>query len=33
MKWFSATLHAQQVEATKLGAAIAAYLKELGYGG
>jgi len=33
MKRHSTTLHAQQAEATKLDAAIAANLKELGYGG
>ena len=33
MKRLTATLRAQQTEAAKLDAAIAANLKELGYGG
>ena len=32
MKWLTATLREQQVEAEKLDAAIAAKLRELGYG-
>ncbi len=31
--WFATTLRQQQAEATKLDTAIAANLKELGYGG
>jgi type I restriction enzyme M protein len=33
MRWLTATLRQQQAEAAKLDAAIAANLKELGYGG
>jgi type I restriction enzyme M protein len=33
MQWLTATLREQQAEAAKLDAAIAANLKELGYGG
>ena len=33
MKWLTATLREQPAEAAKLDAAIAASLRELGYGG